>query len=263
MSALPQVFASFYSLPLAHLARTYVQELRLFLYHAIRRHRWLLVSLHQDGIDLLDLFDAWRDWASTAASPQLADEHLRMLEYGTDRSSATFLEFVETNYAREPARNGLRVLLLYSRALDNALAGNIHSDPDESGDVARRCQGVHVLRVRGDVPRLIRSLRTRDPLRPTAAEETTLVTRPRGQRLEVVELSPLLTTAVELCDGRCSTQTVCEQLAERCESIAQLPPEEVARFALEHLREQGFIRFPTAQPRQARTRATVTAQSLV
>lgn len=261
--AYPEIFASFYSLPLAHLARKYVQELRLFLYHTIRRHRWLLVSLHQDGIDLLDVFDAWRDTASMAASTRLADDHLRMLDYGTDRSSASFLEFIEVNYAT-PARNGLRELLEYSRALDSALAGTTHSDPGDTRDVARRCEGVHVLHVCGDIPALITSLRTRDSPRQDAVEKT-LVTRPRGQRLEVVELSPLLTRAVELCDGWCSPQTVLEQVAENCAPIAQLPPEEVARLALEHLREQGFIRFRAEQPRQASTRAstrsTVTASS--
>jgi radical SAM superfamily enzyme YgiQ (UPF0313 family) len=251
----PEIFSSFYSLPLAHLDRAYVQELRLFLYHAIPRHRWLLVALHQEGNDLLDLFDTWREWASSAASETLADDRLRTLAYGSDQSSASFLEFVESTFAQPPAQRGLRLLIDYSRALDHTLRAT--NDVEEfATNVVCRCAGVHVIRVGGDVPGLIRSLRAKKLLDPMPAEKT-LVTRPRGQRLEIVELSPLLTTAIELCDGESSAEAVAEELVEHCDAIAGLPPEEVARVALDHLSEQRFIRFNAAERGPTKTREPV------
>jgi radical SAM superfamily enzyme YgiQ (UPF0313 family) len=252
----PEIFSSFYSLPLAHLDREYIQELRLFLYHTIPRHRWLLVALHQEGNDLLDVFDTWRTWVSSTALEPLADDRLRTLEYGTDRSSELFLEFVESTFAQSSARHGLRLLLEYSRALDDALRATNDVEHSFSTEVVRRCVGVHVLRVGGDVPRLIQSLRAKNLLDPMPVEKT-LVTRPRGQRLEIVELSPLLTTAIGLCDGQSSAEALGEELAECCDPIAGLASEEVARLALDHLCEQRFIRVDTAQRRSTKTRDAV------
>ena len=242
ISELPGIFGSFYSLPLMHFERRYVQELRLFLYHAIPRHRWLTVALQLDGVDVLDFFDEWLAWVGTARPPWLADGGQRLEAYGTDDWSSALLEFVEERCA--PAPGGpIAALLSYSRALDSALGNNSPSSPAR----VVRAEGVTVLHFDVDLPGLIACLR--DGVMPASVEAVpkTLVTRARGHRVDVLELSPLLTRGVELCDGSRTLEEVVERLSERCGELAGLPPEAVARLAIQHLAEQRFVSLPAAR----------------
>src|ERR1041385_1252345 len=62
IAAHPEIFSSFYSIPLPHLDREFVKELRDFLLNGQRAFRRLLLGLHQDSGDIVDVFQQWQEW---------------------------------------------------------------------------------------------------------------------------------------------------------------------------------------------------------
>ena len=61
----PEIFPNFYSVPTPFLDRQLIKELREFVLSGMQVFRWLLIGLHQDSGNLLDVFNQWREWRST------------------------------------------------------------------------------------------------------------------------------------------------------------------------------------------------------
>src|SRR5262249_41514598 len=61
----PEIFYSFYSVPLPHLERESLKELRDFLLNGMRAFRRLLLGLHQDSGDIVDVFHQWQEWRTS------------------------------------------------------------------------------------------------------------------------------------------------------------------------------------------------------
>src|SRR5262249_45005039 len=55
----PEIFSSFYSVPTPFVEREFLKELRDFLLNSMRSFRWLLVGLHQDSGNVVDVFRQW------------------------------------------------------------------------------------------------------------------------------------------------------------------------------------------------------------
>ena len=62
IAAHPEIFSSFYSAPLPHLDREFLKELRDFLLSGMRAFRRLLLGLHQDSGNVVDVFQQWQEW---------------------------------------------------------------------------------------------------------------------------------------------------------------------------------------------------------
>jgi radical SAM superfamily enzyme YgiQ (UPF0313 family) len=58
----PEIFSSFYSVPLPYLDRELLKELRDFLLNGMRAFRRLLLGLHQDSGNIVDVFEQWQEW---------------------------------------------------------------------------------------------------------------------------------------------------------------------------------------------------------
>jgi hypothetical protein len=58
----PEIFSSFYSVPTPYLDHEFLKELRDFLLTGMRAFRRLLLGLHQDSGDVVDVFQQWREW---------------------------------------------------------------------------------------------------------------------------------------------------------------------------------------------------------
>lgn len=60
--AYPDIFPNFYLLPLQHLDRNCVLELREFMLNALARFRWLIVAIDQSAHGIGGFFCDWRDY---------------------------------------------------------------------------------------------------------------------------------------------------------------------------------------------------------
>src|SRR5258708_19796935 len=58
----PEIFSSFYSVPLPHLEREFIKELRDFLLNGMRAFRRLLLGVHQDSGNVVEVFQQWQQW---------------------------------------------------------------------------------------------------------------------------------------------------------------------------------------------------------
>src|SRR5215468_10384330 len=61
----PEVFSSFYSIPTPYLEREFLKELRDFLLNGMRAFRRLLLGLHQDSGNVVDVFHQWQEWRTS------------------------------------------------------------------------------------------------------------------------------------------------------------------------------------------------------
>jgi radical SAM superfamily enzyme YgiQ (UPF0313 family) len=88
----PEIFPNFYLLPVPHLERRSLSELREFALMAVVRFRWLLCALDRAAPDLLAFFEEWRKHRM-ALHPALHGLDLRQ-HYRTEQFRDDFLEFV-------------------------------------------------------------------------------------------------------------------------------------------------------------------------
>jgi hypothetical protein len=64
--------------------------------------RWLLIGLHQDSGNLLDVFNQWREWRSRNKGP-MPDDNVRFY-YTQPAFHREFLEFVRSRYLSVSSR---------------------------------------------------------------------------------------------------------------------------------------------------------------
>src|SRR5260370_10273650 len=57
-----EIFSSFYSVPTPYLEHEFLKELRDFLLSGMRAFRRLLLGLHQDSGNVVDVFQRWQEW---------------------------------------------------------------------------------------------------------------------------------------------------------------------------------------------------------
>src|ERR1051326_4940991 len=92
----PEIFSSFYSIPLPHLDREFVKELRDFLLNGQRAFRRLLLGLHQDSGDIVDVFEQWQAWRAHNGIQFVGGE--RTVYYAQERFPADFFRFLRLHY---------------------------------------------------------------------------------------------------------------------------------------------------------------------
>src|SRR5262249_53496405 len=90
----PEIFSSFYSTPLPHLDREFLKELRDFLLSGQRAFRRLLLGLHQDSGDVVEVFQQWQEWRAQNGV-QFSDGD-RTVYYAQRSFSVDFFRFVRS-----------------------------------------------------------------------------------------------------------------------------------------------------------------------
>src|SRR5256714_7349350 len=92
----PEIFPSFYSVPLPFLEREFLKELRDFLLNGMRAFRRLLLGLHQDSGSVVDVFQQWQEWrARNGVHFSNGD---RTIYYAQSGFPADFLRLVRLHY---------------------------------------------------------------------------------------------------------------------------------------------------------------------
>jgi hypothetical protein len=254
----PGIFSSFYSVPMPFLEREFLKELRDFLLSGMRAFRRLLLGLHQDSGNVVDVFQQWQQWR-TKNGVHFSNGD-RNAYYAQSRFRADFLQFVRLYYipATSKAPLAMTTLMEYEAAL---LGGDHESDDirhnqdqvsddssDETEDLLspdsrpQLLPGVHVINVSADYQEIIRRLRHRSPLNDIPNQPVKLAIRrtPPGPA-EVRQLSPLSAELLGLCKGTLTVKEIATEFLQRKIEVPGVPADKACLAGIEILRQQRLI----------------------
>jgi radical SAM superfamily enzyme YgiQ (UPF0313 family) len=248
IAAHPEIFSSFYSAPLPHLDREFLKELRDFLLSGMRAFRRLLLGLHQDSGNVVDVFQQWQEWR-TANGIQFSNGD-RTVYYAQSAFPADFIRFVKLHYI--PASNAplaITALADYEAAL---LAPDLHKNeglllddkedllsPDSRLNVRPE---VDVIKLPADYQEIVRRLRQKGPLHDIPEKQVKVAIRrsPSGPA-EVRQLTPLSAELLDLCADGLTVQEIAGEFVLRNIEIPGIPTYKACLAGIEILRQQRLV----------------------
>jgi hypothetical protein len=252
IAAHPEIFSSFYSTPLPHLDREFLKELRDFLLSGMRAFRKLLLGLHQDSGDIVDVFQQWRQWRTSNGIHFSNGD--RTSYYAQSQFPADFFEFVRLQYVPDnKAPLAITALVEYEAGV---LADNIGDDqkllPDalfhDSEDLLfpesrlRLLPGVKVINLPADYHEIVRRLRQKSPLHDVPSKPVKLAIRKvPAAPAEVRQLTPLSAQLLDLCADGFTVQEITGEFVLRNIDIPGIPVDKVCLAGLEILRQQRLL----------------------
>jgi radical SAM superfamily enzyme YgiQ (UPF0313 family) len=257
IAAHPDIFANFYAVP-TPLDRTFVKEVRGFLLSGTSHFRYLLVALHQEQGHILQVFREFQDWRDQHGAPP--DPAARAPYYQGPNFRGDFLRFVRARYLEgdSPAAPALAAIVSYETSFDDVAV------EDPTTDLRRDTQGAPLTRMTKEallpssVPRLAPNVRMLEvdvdyqALMESLVERRSLGQVPRNpQRLasrklpgnwpEVLQLSPLSTRVLDLCDGRRTVEEIGREMARLTPELQGVPVDKACLVGLELLRHDHLI----------------------
>ncbi len=266
----PEIFSSFYSVPLPFLEREFLKELRDFLLCGMRAFRRLLLGLHQDSGNVVDVFHQWREWL-TKHGVHFSNGD-RTVYYAQSAFPEDFFRFVQMDYipAASKAPLAITTMVEYEAALldgddepdhesdgaSNGLQSNaaqVSDDISEDGSDEneellfpdRRPQllpGVRVINVPADYQEIVRRLRQRSPLHDIPVRQVKLaIRRTASGPAEVRQLSPLSAELLCLCEGSLTVEEITSEFRQNKIAVSGVPPDKLCLAGLEILRQQRLI----------------------
>jgi hypothetical protein len=241
--AYPQIFPNFYLLPTPGLDHGRLLELREFLLMASERMRWLLVALHRHT-GVTRIFDDWRERRQTLY-PNLSGWSMRHY-YMLDEFRNDFLDFVEDRLKDSP-NPSVQALVSYHRALLAADASDLRRPEGEPAlgrirqdQIPIRERHVHVFALDWDIQGVIDALK-RDASHKAPRKHKHYRTEQSSPGVrQLIEPTPLVAQALELCDGNHTVQEISTRLASQFACPARLGPYAV-ECLLQSLREKGLV----------------------
>ena len=262
----PEIFSSFYSAPLPHLEREFLKELRDFLLSGMRAFRRLLLGLHQDSGNVVDVFQRWQEWrAKNGVHFSNGD---RTAYYAQSVFPADFFRFVREHYipVASKAPVAITALVEYEAAVlgrdresdelalesddlrakqEQVSDDQLSHDNEELLSQDSRPQlrpGVNVIELPADYKEIVQRLRQRSPLHDIPSRPVKLAIRrtPPGPA-EVRQLSPLSAELLDLCEGRLTVQEIAAEFLLRNIEIAGVPAGKLCLAGIEILRQQRLI----------------------
>jgi hypothetical protein len=247
----PEIFSSFYSVPLSFLESEFLKELRDFLLNGMRRFRRLLLGLHQDSGNILDVFKQWRARRATLGVGFSNGD--RTAYYAHRAFAADFLEFVRVHYLANASKAPVAISALVE--YEEAMLGQSDTIiPDEAQDADDReaqlsaesrpqlLPGVNVIELPADYQEIVRRLRDKSPLDSIEAQPVKLATSSLAAgRIVAWQLSPLSAELLDLCDGGLTVKEIAAEFKERRLEIPGVPAAESCLAGIEILRRQRLI----------------------
>jgi radical SAM superfamily enzyme YgiQ (UPF0313 family) len=253
IAAHPEIFSSFYSTPLPHLDREFLKELRDFLLSGMRAFRKLLLGLHQDSGDIVDVFQQWLHWRTVNGIHFSNGD--RTIYYAQSQFPADFLEFVRGQYVpASKAPLAITALVEYEAAVRAGDSGDdqkqLADDPlfQDSDDLLfpdsrlRLLPGVKVVNLPADYHEIVRRLRHKSPLHDVPSRSVKLAIRkvPAGSA-EVRQLTPLSAELLGLCEDGLTVREITGEFLLRNIEIPGVPTNKLCLAGIEILRQQGLI----------------------
>jgi radical SAM superfamily enzyme YgiQ (UPF0313 family) len=255
IASYPDIFPNFYGLP-SPLGRTYCDEFNRFFMNGVARFRWLLLALHQESGNLLEVFDAWLNWGGRRKHPARY--------YATFEFTRELRHFLRTVYLKRlnPSSVAVAGLVDYHEALDAALSqseSGVTADLDSPSEtvtldsVPRLAEGVRVFNVDADVKEIIDCLRAKERLDPAIRRPTLLATRQSCENgVELLRIPSLSAQLLSLCDGRSSIREIMTQFSQRESTIDEGEADQVCLYGLRLLGQCALIEFVAYACQQAR-----------
>jgi radical SAM superfamily enzyme YgiQ (UPF0313 family) len=253
IAAHPEIFSSFYSTPLPHLDREFLKELRDFLLSGMRAFRKLLLGLHQDSGDIVDVFQQWQQWRTVNGIHFSNGD--RTIYYAQSQFPADFLQFVRGQYVpASKAPVAITALVEYEAAVLADDRGDdqkqLADDPlfQDSDDLLfpdsrlRLLPGVKVVNLPADYHEIVRRLRHKSPLHDVPSKPVKLAIRrvPAGSA-EVRQLTPLSAELLDLCEDGLTVQEITGEFLLRNIEVPGIPVDKVCLAGLEILRQQRLL----------------------
>jgi radical SAM superfamily enzyme YgiQ (UPF0313 family) len=265
IAAHPEIFSSFYAVPMPHLEREFLKELRDFLLNGMRAFRKLLLGLHQDSGNVVDVFQQWQEWR-TENGVHFSNGN-RTLYYAQSNFPADFFRFVHLRYIPTASKAPLAItaLMEYEAALlshdpesDGEASGSndVRHNPDQiSNDgsdeiddllyMVSRPQllpGVSVIELPVDYYEILRRLRQRSSLHDIPVRQVKLaIRRTQSGPSEVRQLSPLSAELLSLCAGSLTVEEIAAEFEQRKIEIPGIPAGRACLAGIEILRQQRLI----------------------
>lgn len=214
----PDIFPNFYLLPVPYLDRDYLLELREFSLLARSRVRWLMVALHCNGSDMLDVFSAWRKHRMQVR-PGLHGWELRSY-YMRDAARPEFAGFV-CEYFSSAIPPAVECLATFYQALASTKTAETFQYGEEfttlsltGSDIPVRAPGILVLQFDWDVQGVIDCLKRGDPVSVVDRSPRFFRTQAQTEDSRVIQTTPLIAAALEACDGRHTVTLFANELAD-------------------------------------------------
>jgi radical SAM superfamily enzyme YgiQ (UPF0313 family) len=245
----PEIFSSFYSVPTPFLDHEFLKELRDYLLTGMRAFPRLLLGLHQDSGDVVDVFQAWREWlAGNGVKFSIGN---RTSYYALGSFPSDFLRFVRLHYipAVSKAPLAITALVEYEAAL---LASGHHSVKEQVSDEIeglisadsrpRLLPGVNVIKIAADYQEIVRRLGQGSPLNDIPDQPVQLVIRRAAAGpAEVRQLSPLSAELLGMCEGGLTVGEIAAEFRQRKIEVSGVPADKLCLAGLEILRQQRLI----------------------
>ena len=253
----PDVFPNFFAVP-TPLDRAYIKEVRSFLLCSVSRFRYLLVTLHRDSGNILDVFREFEQSRKQHASSS-TDESVGMCSYyQTDVFRNDFIKFVAEQYVPQSCNaDSIRAILTYSSAFDEVMVEDPAADMPDSDEIQDGkmyrvafkpetvpvlADEVRLLHVNVDFHQLMQILIEEQELGDVARRNMTLASRKLpGRWPEVLQLSPMSAAVLELCDGVNTVDEIIAKMGELPSSLAGVPRDKAAFIGFELLRHDGLV----------------------
>lgn len=254
----PEIFSSFYSIPLPYLDREFVKELRDFLLSGQRAFRRLLLGLHQESGDIVDVFEQWHAWRASQEIHFSGGE--RTLYYAQNIFPADFFRFLRLQYIPSVSKAPLAITALLE--CEEALRGQglvsdklifpdqdqpdkDQQDKDELLAMESRPQllpGINVVTLQANYQEIIRRLRQGSALDDVPQQPVKLTIRRRREgEPEVRQLTPLSAELLDLCAEGLTVQEMRGEFILRGIEVAGISPDKLCLAGLEILRQQRLI----------------------
>jgi radical SAM superfamily enzyme YgiQ (UPF0313 family) len=254
----PETFSSFYSAPLPYLEREFLKELRDFLLNSMRAFRRLLLGLHQDSGNVVDVFQQWQEWRTKNGvhfSNGDRTPYYAQLGFPVD-----FFRFVRLHYipAASKAPLAITALVEYEAAVvdrgdesdeighnEDHVSNKISDDDDELLTPDSRPQlrpGVNVIKLPADYQEIVRRLRQRSSLHDIPNRPVRLaIRRTEMGPAEVRQLTPLSAELLDLCGGSLTVEKIAAEFLKRNIEIPGIPADKACLAGIEILRQQGLL----------------------
>jgi radical SAM superfamily enzyme YgiQ (UPF0313 family) len=255
-----EIFPNFYLLPMPHLDRDSILELREFLTMAVECYRWLLSAIDQSVTNMLDFYLEWKEHRNSLR-PGLTGNQLRRyyVEPGFRSDFLTFLGQHPVSRVHSVAS-----LLAAEQALVTSTLTMVHSgqtvasgEPLFWTDVPSNAKFINVIDLQFDLQQITEALKSRASL-PSQQERCFYAVReaPDGTR-SLTKISAWLAALIRACDG---TRTIEEVVTQLSLEIPEVKKEE-KRYVFINLLQQAQSQGVVAISRASRMEISVDQES--
>ena len=254
-----EIFSSFYSAPMPHLDREFLKELRDFLLSGMRAFRRLLLGLHQDSGNVVDVFQQWQQWRARNGIHFSNGD--RTVYYAQDQFARDFLRFIRLEYiSSSQAPLAIAALAEYEAAVlgDDPDSHKFGSDGNQEEQISKELlsqdepllpgsrlrlfPGVNMVDLPADYQDIVRRLKQKVSLNDLHDRPVKVAIRRNTHgAAEVRQLSPLSAELMGLCERSLTVSEIAAQFQERKIEIQGVSADRMCLAGIEILRQQYLV----------------------